>query len=111
MNILKNQLKYPNYPDANWNLSLYYLAKGNFEKVGNYSIQDGKLQFLEEKKEFDKPVWSPSLRSNILIWNEQGIGDEIQFSSVLNEVKKDCEQMHVVVDERLINLLTDLFGY
>ena len=45
-----------------------------------------------------------------MIWNEQGIGDEIQFSSILDEVRKDCEQMHVVADERLINLFNRSFS-
>ena len=101
----------PNYPDANWNLSLYYLAKGNFEK--GWELFDSRWKtsiFRGKKLDFDKPVWSPSSKSNILIWNEQGIGDEIQFSSILNEVKKDCEQMHVVVDERLINLFNRSFS-
>ena len=101
----------PNYPDANWNLSLYYLAKGNFQR--GWELFDSRWKtsiFKGQKIEFDKPVWSPSLKSKILIWNEQGIGDEIQFSSVLNEVKKDCEQMHVVADKRLINLFNRSFS-
>ena len=40
----------------------------------------------------------------ILLWSEQGIGDQIMYGSLLNEFSKLCKKLTVRIDERLIPL-------
>ena len=67
---------------------------------------------------FTKPLWKPDLgNKNILIWAEQGIGDQILFSTIFNDVIKYFEKIYVYLDHRLekiykknfpnLNLITD----
>ena len=40
----------------------------------------------------------------ILLWSEQGIGDQIMYGGLLNEFSKLCKKLTVRIDERLIPL-------
>ena len=53
----------------------------------------------------DKPLWKRRKEGNktikVVLWREQGIGDDIIFLSLAPEVKKMCETLSVYVDPRL----------
>ena len=49
----------------------------------------------------DKPVWKGEREKRVVLWKEQGIGDQIIFLSLLPEVKGMCETLSVYVDPRL----------
>ena len=49
---------------------------------------DGKLIKILGKIFNKKPLWNGEVEKSILIWKEQGIGDEIMYSSILPEIKK-----------------------
>ena len=40
----------------------------------------------------------------IFLWSEQGIGDQIMYGSLFNELSKMCKKLTVRIDERLIHL-------
>jgi len=51
---------------------------------------------------FDKPKWKPELGfKKILIWGEQGIGDQILFSNILSDLVKKFEKVFLIIDVRL----------
>ena len=52
----------------------------------------------------DKPLWQGEKGSKVVLWREQGIGDDIIFLSLAPEVKKMCETLSVYVDPRLHSL-------
>ena len=52
----------------------------------------------------DKPLWKGEKGSRVVLWREQGIGDDIIFLSLAPEVKKMCETLSVYVDPRLHSL-------
>ena len=52
----------------------------------------------------DKPLWKGEKGSKVVLWREQGIGDDIIFLSLAPEVKKMCETLSVYVDPRLHSL-------
>ena len=55
------------------------------------------------------PLWSGEKNSILYLWPEQGIGDEVMFASILEDVKKDVKKLIVKIDERLIDIYTRSF--
>ncbi len=55
----------------------------------------------------------PKLRlgdqGKMLVWGEQGIGDEIMFSSLIPDLHKACSKLIVKADKRLIPTLRRSF--
>ena len=41
---------------------------------------------------------------NVLAWNEQGLGDQIMYGSMFNELSKKVNKLIIRIDKRLINL-------
>ncbi len=98
----------PDFDKARWNLGLLQLEAGDFKNgfdnyraglvVGerllkNYTgdpVTDREPKFLvdiEELREFpDKHGRKP----RIIVWGEQGMGDEIMFSTILPDLAKDA---------------------
>jgi tetratricopeptide (TPR) repeat protein len=56
-----------------------------------------------------KPEFSGSSRSRLLIWAEQGLGDEIMFASMFHEAIRDSEKVIAQVDPRLLSLFRRSF--
>jgi tetratricopeptide (TPR) repeat protein len=46
---------------------------------------------------------------NVLVYGEQGLGDELMFSSILPDVVKNADKVVCIVDGRLIGLLSRSF--
>ena len=55
-------------------------------------------------------MWNGEVEKSILIWKEQGIGDEIMYSSMLPEIKKISKKVIVHCDKRLIPLFKRSFA-
>jgi ADP-heptose:LPS heptosyltransferase len=56
-----------------------------------------------------RPKWRLGDRGKVLVWGEQGIGDEIMFSSLIPDLHKACSQLIVKADKRLIPILRRSF--
>jgi tetratricopeptide (TPR) repeat protein len=56
-----------------------------------------------------KPKFDRSRRDRVLVWAEQGLGDEIMFASMFVEVEHDAAQVIVQVDPRLMSLFRRSF--
>ncbi|WP_152979686.1 tetratricopeptide repeat protein [Mesorhizobium sp. 1M-11] len=74
---------------ARWNLSIHQLEAGELpEAFDNYEARWNWADFPSERRTFDIPRWSgESLDGKrILVWREQGVGDEIRFAGVLPDL-------------------------
>tara|TARA_Y100001968_G_scaffold4538_1_gene4036 strand:- start:5986 stop:7971 length:1986 start_codon:yes stop_codon:yes gene_type:complete len=100
----------PKLEDAKYNLSLILLKSNNFK--------EGLIQYESRWKIWsknnlfytsNKPKWNPLNRGRVLLWAEQGIGDEILFASLIPELFELVDQLIVKVDERLIPLFKRSF--
>ena len=56
-----------------------------------------------------KPRWCPPKKNRVLLWAEQGIGDEIMFASLIPDLNALCAKLIVQVDKRLIPLFRRSF--
>lgn len=100
----------PSYPDAHYNLSLSHLMDKNFEKGFDlYERRWTTESYSGSYLNSEKPQWSGELNKKVLLWAEQGIGDEVMFSSMLPELKKLCSNLIVLCDYRLIPLFQRSF--
>ena len=79
------------------------LSQNNFtDGWKNYEFRDLKFQKISSLN-FFRPYWEPSMGfGNICIWREQGLGDAILFSTILPDVIKKFNNVHLLVDKRLI---------
>lgn len=99
----------PNLVDAYWNKSTALLTAGDFEKgweLYNWRWKNKKLKFKEWK--FKQPMWSGEalpLNKTLLLYNEQGIGEQILFASLLLNLTRLVANIKIVIDPRLVPLL------
>ena len=64
------------------------------------------------KRHFPFSQWTGEpLGSNksLLVWGEQGLGDELAFYGLLNEVRDRCQNVTVECDRRLVSILQRAF--
>jgi len=100
----------PNYADAHCNLGYALLAAKNFHQGFKHHEWRWKTKtrvdyFLKSAK----PIWDGENNQRVLVWGEQGIGDEIMFSSVILDLYAASLQVLVKCDERLIPLFKRSF--
>lgn len=99
------------YADAYNNLSFTLLLKNNFKDA--FELSEWRWQTdqnIGKKFLTKKPLWNGEVEKSILIWKEQGIGDEIMYSSILPEIKKISKKVIVHCDKRLIPLFKRSFA-
>ncbi len=104
--------KDPGYNLARWNLSINQLQAGRIpEAWANYEIRWQMKEFLSEKRKFDVPRWhgEPLADKKLLIWPEQGIGDEIRFASMLTDLVGRDATVVVECTHKIVPLLRRSF--
>jgi len=101
----------PDYAEAHYNMSFACLAVKNFERgfeksEWRWKTKQFKTGYLKTKK----PTWSGETRQRVLVCAEQGIGDEIMFSSIIPEIYATSSKILVKCDKRLIPLFERSFS-
>jgi tetratricopeptide (TPR) repeat protein len=102
----------PNYAEAKWNLSLTQLVTGNF-KAGwlNYENRWKKKDF-DPERHYPHPRWDGSslIGKTLFLYPEQGIGDEIMFSSCIPDLIAQQPKLLIIeCDARLKALFNRSF--
>lgn len=91
-------------------LSFLYLQKGELEKGWEYyDLGFGPLlpiTALRSLRNFEQPRWDgkPDATKRLLVWREQGLGDEIEFSTCLMDLPFDNMDIIVECDARLVSV-------
>ena len=104
----------PDNAKAHWNLGLNCLRLGEFE-IG-WAHHEWRWQmesFKPTALKTSKPAWlgprsSPgniTAAQTLLVWAEQGLGDEVMFASLLPQVRQWVSRLLVQVDTRLLSLM------
>ncbi|MDC3025687.1 hypothetical protein OA248_00060 [Candidatus Pelagibacter sp.] len=99
--ILKNNSDFYNY------LGIRYLYEGNFDEGWKYyEFRKSKLSnFFKDIGEWDGTNIKDK---SIVVYNEQGLGDSIQFSKYLLPLSKISNKITFVVQENIKNLFKEL---
>lgn len=86
-----------------------------FSNLGLYKWEEGwkgynkNIGYIADRKELlyrGEPRWDGSKGKKVLVYGEQGIGDEISFASCIPDLIRDSEKVVIDCDKRLI----DVFG-
>tara|TARA_B100000035_G_scaffold108459_2_gene92019 strand:+ start:866 stop:2782 length:1917 start_codon:yes stop_codon:yes gene_type:complete len=79
-----------------------------FDGWQNYEKRDKKIKNKNVINELD--TWNPKLGyKKILIWAEQGLGENILFSSILPEIISKFDSVTLIIDERLNSIFSENF--
>lgn len=100
----------------NFFMGLSYLNLGALERGWKHykeGFVPGATNARNPVRSFKKPYWDFDLSKKVrlLVWREQGLGDELFFFSALNDLRKHSGLIDVVVesDHRLVGLLRRSF--
>ncbi|WP_376959927.1 tetratricopeptide repeat protein [Azospirillum sp. A26] len=103
----------PGFALATWNLGLMDLADGRIaEGWAGYSRRFSARQ-LQRARRIDRPVWmGEALQGRrLLVWSEQGVGDEILFASCFDALNGLDGPVTVECDRRLVSLFARSFPW
>lgn len=104
----------PNHPQASWNKSLAHLELGDYEK--GWALYDaGMAAKVRAERNYalhPLPAWNGEPNASVIVYGEQGIGDEIMFASCLpdliaksNLVVFDChKKLHTLFANSFPNI-------
>lgn len=101
----------PNFAEAHNNMAGVYLRKLDFKRGFELYEWRWKIKAAHGKKvNTFKPFWEGQKKKRVFLWAEQGIGDEIMFSSMIPELHAISSELVVQCDERLIPLFRRSFN-
>lgn len=100
-------------PVARFNLSLDHLAKGRLQQGWNDYEERFRARQRQPRRELEVPFWQGDMLEgkHLLIWPEQGLGDEILFSSLFPDLKGLDGPVTVECDARLTPLFMRSFPH
>ncbi len=103
----------PDYVEAHANEGVCRLLTGDFERgwpayewrwpqrAAEFVPAPGSSKTLLTPQNFGKPVWDGAkTRGRVLVWPEQGVGDQILFASMLADARKQA-QLVLALEPRL----------
>ena len=95
----------PDAQDAIFNKSIINLRNGNFKKgwdLYEAGLGDNIREVFENYFLETTPVWDGKpFEGTLLIYGEQGIGDQIMFGTLFEDLLKIQNNLAVVIDKRL----------
>jgi len=98
------------------NTAFPYLRIGNLEK-GWERLEYGFSPLIDSgrgrrpKRKFIQPRWTGEslVGKTLLVWREQGLGDEIMFGTYLHEIAQIDGKVILECEPRLVKIMTDSF--
>jgi tetratricopeptide (TPR) repeat protein len=91
-----------NVADAAFNIRICHLRLGEFEK--------GWSQYEPLVRKYSQPRWDGNrVPGTLLLWSDEGIGDQIIYSSAIPDLKDRAGQIVVEVDPRLVQMFERSF--
>lgn len=105
----------PTHPEAKFNLGLLQLEMGNWrEGFANYDEgshrKNGLGRTYTHADGSTIPLWDGSAGKRVVVYGEQGIGDEIMFASCVEDMKAKSEMVVLDCHPRLMTLFKRSFG-
>jgi len=108
----KAQSMDPTNMDIPWTMALMNLQKQNFAKGWEtFDLRWQSKKFDSPRLKTNKPQWKPHRAyKDLLVWSEQGVGDQILYCSLLRHLKTHVPELTVMVDARLMPLFKRSFS-
>ncbi len=102
----------PDYADARFSASLAQLSKGDFASGWrNYESRWQSKEHDTPMRTYPQPLWTGEKLASgrLLIWGEQGVGDEIMFAGLIPDVIRTGNRCVLDCDARLRPLFARSF--
>nr|MCS5613125.1 tetratricopeptide repeat protein [Candidatus Poribacteria bacterium] len=101
------------YADSHTNLGTLLLMHGNFEcgwKKHEWRWKSDKF-VKDNKRFFPHPLWvgCQLMGKSVVIWLEQGVGDQIMYASLLPKLQQQAHRILVETQQRLVPLFRRSF--
>lgn len=105
------------YPDAislNLTLATSLFSQNKFSEAWHYYEQrwnkNAGTNNPKTMPKFIKPLWTPELGyGSILVWAEQGLGDQLLHGTMLKDFSKKFEKTFLAIDPRLCQIFQESF--
>lgn len=100
-------------PVARFNLALDHLGQGRLQQGWDDYEERFRARLRQPGRNLDLPFWQGDMLGgkHLLIWPEQGLGDEIMFASVFPDLKGLDGPVSVECDARLVALFARSFPH
>lgn len=102
----------PNHADAQYFLSL--LALRNFDFTNGWTGTEWRWMardFNSIPLKTSKPRWDgKNFSGSLLVWGEQGIGDQVLYASMIEEVRKLAPRLTISVEAKLMPVFEQSFS-
>lgn len=96
----------PTNADVVWVNGLLDLQLGRFDTGWDrYESRWDSARFKSNRLVTKKPRWKPGLK-RVLVWGEQGLGDQIFYSSTLRNLRERVDKITMMIDNRLVSLFS-----
>lgn len=89
---------------AKKNMAHVYLARHDWKKGWEHWDLTLGSKYRKEWVYGNEPRWDGSKNKSVVIYGEQGLGDEINYASVIPDAIKDCKKVILDCDPRLEKL-------
>lgn len=100
----------PNHPDAKWNKALLHLEQGEYGAGFDlYPAGFETKNRLNRSYGGSHPLWDGKKTGTLVVWGEQGIGDELMFASMLPEALKLADKVIFDCHPRLADIFKASF--
>jgi len=90
------------------NLAVLLLRQGRFAEAGPFWRARFAREGAQPRPQFDFPEWTGQPVKSLLIWSEQGIGDQIQLARYAKVLKDRGVAVTLVCDPALVRLFGHL---
>ena len=103
----------PDLAEAHWNLALALLATGDFERGWQEHEWRWRANVIGPEQSFRQPLWLGAedlTGKTILLHNEQGLGDALQFVRYAPQVRQRGARVVLRVQRPLLSLMAGLAG-
>lgn len=99
------------HPQARWNKALAHLELGDYVNGwANYDAGfDAQVRAERNYSTSPLPRWDGSPGKNVIVYGEQGIGDEVMFASCLPDLLQDCKSVVFDCHKKLHSLFATSF--
>lgn len=101
----------PSHSQAHWNRALANLELGEYGN-GFDEYHWGKRAKVRMDRQYSQspiPEWDGSPGKSVVVYGEQGIGDEIMFASLLPEMIRDCKLVVFDCHKKLHRMFANSF--
>ncbi|MDX2143311.1 MAG: tetratricopeptide repeat protein [Rhodospirillaceae bacterium] len=102
----------PDFAAAKSNVAHALLSLGQLaEGWSGYHFRFEKKHLASKRRQFDYPTWAgePISSDTLLLWTDQGLGDEVLFASMIPDVTAQCGHCILECSPRLTALMQRSF--